>query len=96
MMTKAHIHYMACTDQNCEKYMCVARRDYESEITKLKQQNARLVEVLKAVGLHGLGHFEDCAELGDDELPCTCGCEETSALLYKTLAEHKAEHEGQG
>lgn len=37
-MTKAEMHYLNCTDENCEIFFCVARRDYERQISELQSR----------------------------------------------------------
>lgn len=34
-MTRTEAHYLNCQDENCERFACVARRDYERQISKL-------------------------------------------------------------
>ncbi len=43
-MSKAEMHYLNCIDRDCEKYGCLARRDYERKIANLesKIESARL------------------------------------------------------
>lgn len=37
-MTKAEMHYLNCQDDNCEFFFCVARRDYERQISTLQEE----------------------------------------------------------
>lgn len=48
-MTRAEMHYLSCQDANCERFACVARRDYEqkllvaeAKIKKLKAEKGEL------------------------------------------------------
>ncbi len=46
-MDKAEIHYLTCQSQNCERYACVARRDYEQKLLVTEADHMRL-------GVHAL------------------------------------------
>lgn len=35
-MNRAEIHYLNCQDDCCERFACVARRDYEQKILRLE------------------------------------------------------------
>lgn len=41
------VHYLNCQDENCEKFACVARRDYEQKLLRLETQTNDMQEVLE-------------------------------------------------
>jgi hypothetical protein len=62
-MTRAESHYLSCQDKNCERFACLARRDYEGKIEKLEgdvlaaQERIACGDLLSA-GPDGKGKFE--------------------------------------
>ncbi|HEY5234537.1 MAG TPA: hypothetical protein VIJ14_00035, partial [Rhabdochlamydiaceae bacterium] len=47
-MTKSEMHYLNCTDDNCELFACLARRDYQRTISVLGEQVQELIRILNA------------------------------------------------
>lgn len=59
-MTKAESHYLTCQDPQCERFACVARRDYEDKFVALDYQadlflrwNQKMNEVVRWAKLMG-------------------------------------------
>ncbi len=45
-MTKTEMHYLRCTNINCEVFACVARRDYEQKIANLEfELNKKQIDI---------------------------------------------------
>lgn len=51
-MNKAEIHYLNCDDECCERFACVARRDYQRQISCLQEENTELIRVMNARDLN--------------------------------------------
>lgn len=43
-------HYLTCMNENCEKFACVARRDYEQKVKRLENEIYHLKLELRADG----------------------------------------------
>ncbi len=48
-MTKGELHYMSCTNEDCERAYCVGRREAEDRYTRLKILEAKLDKAKKAI-----------------------------------------------
>ena len=46
-MTKAEMHYLNCDDEDCEKFACIARRDYEHQLEIMESEVSLLAAKVK-------------------------------------------------
>lgn len=62
-MSPAESHYLTCQDVNCEKFACVARRDYEQKILVLETDLKDAKEEHAATRKRLFPKVKDCDEL---------------------------------
>ena len=52
-MTKSESHYLTCQDRECEKYACLARRDYEQRLRWAESERDAYMETLTRISKVG-------------------------------------------